>query len=209
MIHKELNHVNVVQMHHYFEDNFNVYMLLEACPRKVSCVSYSPHQFIVPYRAFARKISQLYLSTFTTGIRSDENSTGDARPRRPVNYLSRRQISTIGAAIKRRCPLILSLVLYSRVLNIFVCHFPLVKSFSKFQSISIAVQHLRDLNRRVEVILHAVPEKQLWIHRACLRAARDQQRPRIFISPERERHLHSSWLICRPVCTVRMRRSIH
>jgi len=26
-----------------------------------------------------------------------------------------------------------------------------------------AVQHLRDLNRRVEVILHAVPEKQLWI----------------------------------------------
>lgn len=35
IIHKELNHVNVVQMHHYFEDNLNVYMLLEACPRKV------------------------------------------------------------------------------------------------------------------------------------------------------------------------------
>ncbi|KOC62866.1 Serine/threonine-protein kinase plk-1 [Habropoda laboriosa] len=34
MIHKELNHVNVVQLHHYFEDNLNVYMLLEACPRK-------------------------------------------------------------------------------------------------------------------------------------------------------------------------------
>lgn len=40
MIHKELNHVNVVQMHHYFEDNLNVYMLLEACPRKVSRVFY-------------------------------------------------------------------------------------------------------------------------------------------------------------------------
>jgi len=39
MIHKELNHVNVVKMHHYFEDNLNVYMLLEACPRKVSRVS--------------------------------------------------------------------------------------------------------------------------------------------------------------------------
>lgn len=48
MIHKELNHVNVVQMHHYFEDNLNVYMLLEACPRKVSRVSYLPYQFIVP-----------------------------------------------------------------------------------------------------------------------------------------------------------------
>lgn len=42
MIHKELNHMNVVQLHHYFEDNLNVYMLLEACPRKVSCVSYLP-----------------------------------------------------------------------------------------------------------------------------------------------------------------------
>ncbi|KAG8039053.1 hypothetical protein G9C98_003360 [Cotesia typhae] len=34
MIHKDLNHINVVQMHHYFEDSLNVYMLLEACPRK-------------------------------------------------------------------------------------------------------------------------------------------------------------------------------
>lgn len=39
MIHKELTHVNVVKMHHYFEDNLNVYMLLEACPRKVSHVA--------------------------------------------------------------------------------------------------------------------------------------------------------------------------
>jgi serine/threonine protein kinase len=38
MIHKELNHVNVVQMHHYFEDNLNVYMLLEACPKKVTSI---------------------------------------------------------------------------------------------------------------------------------------------------------------------------
>lgn len=86
MIHKELNHVNVVQMHHYFEDNLNVYMLLEACPRKVSCVSYSLRQFIVPYHAFcifARKISQFYLSTFMTSIHTDENSTADARL---VNY---------------------------------------------------------------------------------------------------------------------------
>ncbi|XP_015510211.2 serine/threonine-protein kinase PLK1 [Neodiprion lecontei] len=34
MIHKKLTHVNVVQMYHYFEDNLNAYMLLEACPRK-------------------------------------------------------------------------------------------------------------------------------------------------------------------------------
>lgn len=33
------------------------------------------------------------------------------------------------------------------------------------------MQHLRDLNRRVEVILHAVLEKQLWIYRVCLRTA--------------------------------------
>lgn len=77
MIHKELNHVNVVQMHHYFEDNLNVYMLLEACPRKVSCVSYLPYQFIVSYHAFctfAKKISQLCLSTFITSIHTDESS---------------------------------------------------------------------------------------------------------------------------------------
>lgn len=55
MIHKELNHVNVVQMHHYFEDNLNVYMLLEACPRKVSYIlrihtSYTLLMFITSYR---------------------------------------------------------------------------------------------------------------------------------------------------------------
>lgn len=68
MIHKELNHVNVVQMHHYFEDNLNVYMLLEACPRKVSCVSPTCLIIIVycfllrVFCTFARKISQFYLS---------------------------------------------------------------------------------------------------------------------------------------------------
>jgi hypothetical protein len=49
MIHKELNHVNVVKMHHYFEDNLNVYMLLEACPRKVSRVTGAQFaQIIIP-----------------------------------------------------------------------------------------------------------------------------------------------------------------
>lgn len=35
-IHKQLNHENVVKMHEAFSTLNNVYMLLEACPQKVS-----------------------------------------------------------------------------------------------------------------------------------------------------------------------------
>ncbi|EFN84017.1 Serine/threonine-protein kinase PLK2 [Harpegnathos saltator] len=75
MIHKELNHVNVVQMHHYFEDNLNVYMLLEACPRKVSCVSHLPGELSSPttrsIAAFGKKtllslVSSAFVATTTT-----------------------------------------------------------------------------------------------------------------------------------------------
>lgn len=85
MIHKELNHVNVVQMHHYFEDNLNVYMLLEACPRKVSCVSYfclASLLFPIPRvpRIREKNFATLPLRIYDRHTYSDENSTGDARP---------------------------------------------------------------------------------------------------------------------------------
>jgi len=34
-IHKSLSHKNVVKFLHNFEDNLNVYMVLELCPNKV------------------------------------------------------------------------------------------------------------------------------------------------------------------------------
>jgi phage anti-repressor protein len=34
-IHEELDHANIVQFRHNFEDNLNVYILLELCPNKV------------------------------------------------------------------------------------------------------------------------------------------------------------------------------
>jgi len=61
MIHKELNHVNVVQMHHYFEDNLNVYMLLEACPRKVSCLLLA-----LPVYCFLPRVLHISKKNFAT-----------------------------------------------------------------------------------------------------------------------------------------------
>lgn len=65
MIHKELHHVNVVQMHHYFEDNLNVYMLLEACPRKVT---YAPLLLLLPNASyyFLRPVLLIRAETFAT-----------------------------------------------------------------------------------------------------------------------------------------------
>lgn len=78
MIHKELNHTNVVQLHHYFEDNLNVYMLLEACPRKVSCVSYLPARTI-SYDAFpsihSQEFPNLLLSSRTPLYSKNERSS--------------------------------------------------------------------------------------------------------------------------------------
>jgi cell cycle serine/threonine-protein kinase CDC5/MSD2 len=37
-IHQSLSHPNVVQFRHNFEDNLNVYIVLELCPNKV-CLS--------------------------------------------------------------------------------------------------------------------------------------------------------------------------
>jgi hypothetical protein len=34
-IHEELDHANIVKFRHNFEDNLNVYILLELCPNKV------------------------------------------------------------------------------------------------------------------------------------------------------------------------------
>ena len=37
-LHRNLKHKHVVGFHSYFEDDDNVYIVLEVCSRKVSCV---------------------------------------------------------------------------------------------------------------------------------------------------------------------------
>lgn len=34
-IHEDLDHHNIVKFKHHFEDNLNVYIVLELCPNKV------------------------------------------------------------------------------------------------------------------------------------------------------------------------------
>lgn len=35
-IHRSLNHPNIVKFHGFFEDNFNIYIILELCKKRVS-----------------------------------------------------------------------------------------------------------------------------------------------------------------------------
>jgi len=132
-----------------------------------------PYQFIVSYHAFctfARKISQLYLSIYDRHSYS-ENSTADAR--RLVNYLNHRQISTIKTVTIKSAILLFYPSFYTCASLTSSSVIPSSKVVFQVPAyLYCAVQHLRDLNRRVEVILHAVSEKQLWIHRAvCERPA--------------------------------------
>ncbi|XP_053984226.1 serine/threonine-protein kinase PLK1-like isoform X3 [Hylaeus volcanicus] len=91
MIQKELNHVNVVKMHHYFEDNLNVYMLLEACPRKSL-------MHVLRYRGkVTEPEARYYMNQMVTGVAYIHSQKVVHRDLKPGNMLlSDRMIVKIG-----------------------------------------------------------------------------------------------------------------
>ncbi|XP_014222861.1 serine/threonine-protein kinase PLK1-like [Trichogramma pretiosum] len=91
MIHKQLNHVNVVQMHHYFEDSLNVYMLLEACPKK-SLVH------VLKYRGkVTEPEARYYMKQLVDGVSYIHSRKIIHRDLKPGNmFLSERMIVKIG-----------------------------------------------------------------------------------------------------------------
>lgn len=41
-IHRSLNHPNIVKFHGFFEDSYNVYIVLELCKKRVSSKTIDP-----------------------------------------------------------------------------------------------------------------------------------------------------------------------
>lgn len=48
LIHRGLEHKNVVRLHHFFEDTINAYIILENCSRKVGFESIDFNTIVVP-----------------------------------------------------------------------------------------------------------------------------------------------------------------
>ncbi|XP_044015844.1 serine/threonine-protein kinase PLK1-like isoform X2 [Aphidius gifuensis] len=99
MIHKDLNHINVVQMHHYFENSLNVYMLLEACPRKSL-------MHVLKYRGkITEPEARYYMKQMTTGIAYIHSQKIVHRDLKPGNmFLSDGMIVKIGDFGLATCP---------------------------------------------------------------------------------------------------------
>lgn len=209
MIHKELNHVNVVQMHHYFEDNLNVYMLLEACPRKVSYVS---SRLTLPVYYFSR--SAIFtefrnVAAFETFARNVFTRVGT---RRYIQYVYTVEFGIqLSQLMKYWCESADSYRQFwiaDKQGSYFTSHraFP-TSLFTHHSRKTCFYSPVTPARLKSTCRNHSARRARETITDPLYLSAErpGSERPCIFIPPERERHLHSSRLICRPVCTVRRR----